>query len=515
MRRAFSILTVALLGIASAFAGPVRITTWNLRPNISGGTNEWSPKVRAGQIAEAADALKKLKPDVIVLQQMADWKACDELAQALLPEKYQVVICSAFRDPRTKAPRKQVAILSHAKAYISWTEPWQTNGAPGGYAFAAIRIGGKNTGIFSIQLSGDNDADLRGGAEKSAREESARELIKQIAALQNWTTNRLDALVVAGDFNTAMDDADSSREKTLPMLAGFGFENALAAVPREQRVTLPGMRERVDATVDYLFTRNAGTVSAPLFSQVALSEHAAVTCDLDSGSPAAPIVTQAPVAAPVSNVVPTASSFTTNSSAIVKPASTPVVMATIPANRPQWLWPTVAFIAGGGLLFLLMRWRGRRSRRLLAAPQQPPFVHIAIDGGTQTQLQISPPASRGVALPEDVRVGVAAQFAHWLKQKFVQRLVSDRAQLLETQQAAALKVLAVDERLAKIERQIAERNREYEERIDDLLKELTNAREENRELIRAKIALIKTEMEKERAKAERFAREHSERDANF
>jgi hypothetical protein len=80
--------------------------------------------------------------------------------------------------------------------------------------------------------------------------------------------------------------------------------------------------------------------------------------------------------------------------------------------------------------------------------------------------------------------------------------------LLATQQAAALKLLTVDERLAKIERQIQQIHREYEQRIDGLLKDLITAKEENRELIRAKIALLKAEMEKGRLEAGRRPKEH-------
>jgi hypothetical protein len=109
-----------------------------------------------------------------------------------------------------------------------------------------------------------------------------------------------------------------------------------------------------------------------------------------------------------------------------------------------------------------------------------------------------------------VREGVIANLSRWFKQKAVQRLVSDRERLLATQQAAGLKVLAVDQRLAKIEHQIQQINRDYERRIDDLLQELVAAKEENRELIRAKIALVKVEMEKARLRASQQAREHQQ-----
>ena len=109
-----------------------------------------------------------------------------------------------------------------------------------------------------------------------------------------------------------------------------------------------------------------------------------------------------------------------------------------------------------------------------------------------------------------MREGVIANLSRWMKEKLVRRLVADRAELLATQQAAALKVLAVDERLSKIEREIRERNQDYEKRIDDLMKELAVAREENRELIRAKISLVKAEMERERLKAENYLKQHQQ-----
>jgi hypothetical protein len=113
-------------------------------------------------------------------------------------------------------------------------------------------------------------------------------------------------------------------------------------------------------------------------------------------------------------------------------------------------------------------------------------------------------------MDDGVRAGVIANISRWLKEKAVLRLVSDRARLLAAQQAAELTVLAVDQRLARIERQMQQINQDYERRIDDLLKELIAAKEENRELIHAKIALVKAEMEKARLRAGQPAREHQQ-----
>ena len=157
-----------------------------------------------------------------------------------------------------------------------------------------------------------------------------------------------------------------------------------------------------------------------------------------------------------------------------------------------------------------------------------PQVQIETQSVTQTESQSSDPG-RAVAantirmpeaareakpevvreeIPEAVRAGVIANLTQWLKKNLVRRLVSDRAQLLATQEAAALTVLAVDERLTKIEQKIEVRNQDYERRIDQLLNALSNAKAENREMIRAQIMFLKAEMEKERLKNQQDDDEH-------
>ncbi|MGP8199979.1 MAG: hypothetical protein ACLQU4_10805 [Limisphaerales bacterium] len=193
-----------------------------------------------------------------------------------------------------------------------------------------------------------------------------------------------------------------------------------------------------------------------------------------------------------------------------------------PYLRPTILLFMVAFLAGGLALFLRVRKTARRPELPPASPvlldstgqADVPNVQIEMDGSTQTQSQIwLPPTTAGRQadrLPDAVRAGVIANLSLWLKQHVVGRLLSDRADLLATQQAAALKMQAVDERLAKIERHIQERNQDYERRIDELLKALITAEAENREMIRAQITFLKAEMEKTRLKARQQSAEHQQ-----
>ena len=65
---------------------------------------------------------------------------------------------------------------------------------------------------------------------------------------------------------------------------------------------------------------------------------------------------------------------------------------------------------------------------------------------------------------------------------------------------AARKAPTLDTRLARIEAQIQQQNQAYIQRIEELNRELAAAREENRELIRERIAQVKAEMEAARAR---------------
>jgi hypothetical protein len=100
----------------------------------------------------------------------------------------------------------------------------------------------------------------------------------------------------------------------------------------------------------------------------------------------------------------------------------------------------------------------------------------------------------------EIRQGVIGELSQWLKHKLVRKLVSDRAEMLEAQKIATKMASTLDNRLARIEAQLDQQNQAYAKRIEDLNKELAAAREENRQLIRERIAQVKAEMEVARAK---------------
>jgi len=97
---------------------------------------------------------------------------------------------------------------------------------------------------------------------------------------------------------------------------------------------------------------------------------------------------------------------------------------------------------------------------------------------------------------EAIRSGVVAQ----LKDQAVSHLAAQRNEMLEAQQAAAVEMAELEKRLTELHTPLQDRLRAYENRIADLEKALVVKGEENRELIRAKIELMRKQLAAERAK---------------
>src|SRR6185295_18083952 len=136
------LLILMVLGASRVQAETLRLTRWDMRTvPLASSTKSVTD---ADRIQLAADVLKVVKPDVILLHHVRDWDMSTRLTQALQPEAYRVLVCSAFPEGKSApAGEQQVAILSRRKAYFTWSEPWQASAesqVPGGLSFAAIEV---------------------------------------------------------------------------------------------------------------------------------------------------------------------------------------------------------------------------------------------------------------------------------------------------------------------------------------------------------------------------------------
>ena len=511
-----SLLVFVLLATCSgARAETIRVARWDLRTApLSMPSKSLS---EADRIQFAADALKALKPDVIFLQHVRDWDTCSRLARGLQPAEYRVLVCSAFPEARS-APtgEQQVAILSRRKAYFTWSEAWQVpdgSKVPGGFAFAAIEAGRQHLGIFSVQIE-DRLQTALSGARNSREGILASACLQQwqnaLDSYKKWEANRLEAVVVSGALT-------STSEPGMNALARLA--NEFVGTPLEQPLS------PMDPARDYfsaVLPVNPNALSGVVMTRSPL------TCDvdLDPGNPSVASIVDSGSLMP--GYAPTTPQGTR--------AAATITAATGWWNlgKSQYGMLIMGLSAAFGFLLLLVVWRamGRRKRlqsrlqsagslrlgnNTLAGSSGTFVISSSVSGSSEDERQggtgqplilidssakteTQPPTVRSLQKEAMADPSLREQLSTWLKQKLVRRLISDRADLLHGQQQATLKVMAVDERLSRIEAQLHQQNRVYEQRIEELNRELLATKQENRALIHAKIVQVKAEMEAAKAR---------------
>ena len=290
-RRLFALL--ASLVIASTLGGSteptsIRITTWNLEWFPSGSAHDATPELQAQRIVAAADVLRPINPDIILLQEVRDYDACARLGEAIAPGMYHVAICSAFKEPfQSGLGKQQVAILSKCQAQAAWAEPWKSmNGVdpPRGFAFAWFKIGRKDIGVYSVHLKsnlitrGNREAETAKNIQK--REIAIAQLLTHVHDVIGSTMPSIKDVVIGGDFNTNHDQAMFAAERTLDSLIEAGYQNGFEQLPLPRRVTHPGTHGFPDATFDYVFGKNV-RIQKPIITQTNVSDHLPVTCEVE------------------------------------------------------------------------------------------------------------------------------------------------------------------------------------------------------------------------------------------
>jgi endonuclease/exonuclease/phosphatase family metal-dependent hydrolase len=283
MRQAL-IAGLALCVVASAVGQSptkVRITTWNLEWFPNGSPHDASTEKQAQRIEAAADVLKQLDPDILLLQEMRDYEACARLGEAIHAGAYQVAICSAF-----KRAKQQEAIIAKIPAQAAWSEGWKSMEGidpPRGFAFAWFKIGNMNIGVYSVHLKSNlithGDKALETAQNIRKREASIQQLLVHIHDVIGTVLPSIKGLIIGGDFNTNHDQAMFAAEKTLDTLTSAAYQSGFEGVPFDQRITHPGSHGFPDATFDYLFGKNV-QFGKPVITQTTVSDHLPVTCDV-------------------------------------------------------------------------------------------------------------------------------------------------------------------------------------------------------------------------------------------
>lgn len=159
------------------------------------------------------------------------------------------------------------------------------------------------------------------------------------------------------------------------------------------------------------------------------------------------------------------------------------------SQRNAWIAAGTSALA---FLSILIVWRARSRRRRISVPV------LAGAGFASGEEDWRERAILAEARAEQAKHAMRSGFLHWMREKLVQGLFSQRAELLSSQQKAEAEMHALEQRLEQLHTPLQERIRAYEGRIGELEKDLAVKGEENRELIKAKITLAKNQLTVER-----------------
>jgi hypothetical protein len=265
-------------------------------------------------------------------------------------------------------------------------------------------------------------------------------LLAEVAKLKRFPQNRPDSFLFAG-----------APLASTSLLTAAAFQ------------TIPAEAQNAQARGEF-WVANAGFIARPRSVEVKGIRAAAVICDADVGN-----------AFPSKFAYQTPLLFAGETPASLQAAATPVLP---PAQTRSLLWPIAGGVALLGFAILLF---GRRS-----APQpQMQLVPLNAPNGPNG------PLANAIG-NEAVRVSLLA----WMKSAFVQRLLSQRHQLMATEDEATKRTLAIEEKLSSLQSTLQGRISAYETRIERLEVELTAATVENRDLIRSQIDLLREKVAK-------------------
>lgn len=152
------------------------------------------------------------------------------------------------------------------------------------------------------------------------------------------------------------------------------------------------------------------------------------------------------------------------------------------------------------LIMILWRLRSRPSTALVTVGGDP-----ALPGGQRQALPSGEgeDAWRSRAIVAEGKAERAHQAIRsgvmgWMREKFVRTLFHQRAELLDAQKKAEAEMRELEQRLEQLHAPLQERITAYEQRIEELEKDLAAKGEENRELIGARINVARQHLSMER-----------------
>ncbi|HAV65231.1 MAG TPA: hypothetical protein DCY13_23020 [Verrucomicrobiales bacterium] len=464
-------LAVVAMGLAvgPVLGEPLRLVSWNAESLAKVADRASTMEAR---VNSAALHLQAQRPDILFLQGVPDRATAQKLA-VRMGNGFKVVVCSSL----TRKESGEVAILSALESGLSWPDQWSPvagddgSVTAGGHAFATLRSGDLWLAVYSIEFPDSVAA-------RTQREEAMRELLKHVAAVGEWRTNRPTAFLFGGTLNIDPEEAARTGETTLKLARDAGFTSGFLSLERTERLTLRSRAQYPASTADYLFADWGGFLAPAETFPGIISDHAMVVAvwDPEGTMPVVPVLATA---------VGTVPNLAANE--------------LLGVDLKWWVAGLGCFVA---LMFLVLLFRRPQPvfdpSRALPSSQGNNILFLS-DSEKRAE------AAQG-GMSESERRKLRPHLLGWLKERFIGTLVSQRRELLDTQQQASEQAAELGRRVEKIQEQLFNRIQKAEQRVIELEKELALAKSENRELIQSNLLLAQRELDEARRKLEAAGR---------
>lgn len=259
--------------------------TWNMEWFPTGKDDQYKAKAderikTAGEMLR--DATKTLQENstaydqIFFLQEINGSATCNKLKSYLNSPKLQIASISSFYRGKNQKDKQQMAILTTLpvleKSYTRWRNEDGIK-PPRGFTYALLDNKDSYIACFCLHLKA-NGADEELSLVKQQRETSSRQLLDKIKEVKASHTNRTVRVIIAGDFNTNVDDKKFLQEDTLRSLYAAHYRSCFRDLKPKDRVTHPGRGRYSDATFDYILYKDFPTdPQTKIFPGAAISDH--------------------------------------------------------------------------------------------------------------------------------------------------------------------------------------------------------------------------------------------------
>ena len=268
--------------------GGITVATWNMEWFPSGNPEPQAPSFEKRQIKTAGKILRETRvPDILIAEEIRDRETCDKLVKQIRDSDFKCDVCSDFMYTPTNRGLQQVAIFSRYPTVKKGAVPFHfRNGVfpPRGFAWAVFNINGAYLAVYALHLKSNYipeelDPAVVGPQNVQKREEAVRQILAHAKRLCNRGANgkKIAGVIIAGDFNTSLEDSRFAGEMTCKLLLDAGFKDAFEGVPTEQRTTLPANDFYPPAIFDRLYALGFDSpLGRLILPQTEVSDHCPV-----------------------------------------------------------------------------------------------------------------------------------------------------------------------------------------------------------------------------------------------